>query len=166
MASPHTCEYCYNLDLKNKRRYQDEYRCKELGKYCSLNDGRSCHYWKDKFDSSYGFGRSRFITILGEKLRLNGLLLDLFTYIDMNLKNENAINNFQDNEDLICENILNMDNQFPFLTNLYFNFIIPCIESFKSSTINDITFIYKNMLSYIEKTFNLNNNYTRTLEVF
>ncbi len=168
MASPHTCEYCYNLDLKNKRKYQDEYRCKELNKYCSLNDGRSCHYWKDKFDSSYGFGRSRFIEILGEKLRLNGLLLDLFNYIDMNLKNEQELipelNNYQDNEDIICENILMMDNQIPFLSYIYSSYIVPCIEAFKNSSFFEVITIYKNMLNYIDGFLNINNSRTRKLE--
>lgn len=166
MASPHYCQYCYNLDIKNKRRYQDQYWCLELKKYCELKDGYNCRYWHDKFNSSYGFGKSRFISVLGEKLRLNGLLLDLLEIINLNnqYNQEDNIDTFYNNEDTICDNILNIDDECTFFSNIYTNYILPCIETFKNSNMYECIITYQNMLDYLINNFTNNKVKVRKLE--
>lgn len=165
----HYCIYCTYFDPTNKRQFQDEYRCKNRGIYVKPNDGYKCSYYNRNF-KDYPENKNKmkpcgfsFINVINDILNLNNGLLDLFVQIKNTILSCDAnyipeLLNYENMNEEISVNLLAMDNQVNYCSNLVKSFIIPCINAFKNSSLFEVIQIYQNMMNYIANTFGLNKN--------
>ena len=170
------CGQCLNIDWDNKEQHTSRvrYYCNEMRKYVEPKDS-SCRYFdEDKSitqNDSGGFQQS------GIKYNQSGcyittIIVNILGYPD-DCELLTVLRNFRDNTlktninylpllfeydrigPIITNYIIREKNNHIFALGLLNHFLLPCTYAIKQNNIEEAIEIYKNMVMYLNDTFNL-----------